>query len=102
MCWPINQCGHCNQIKQQITPSWHHMLLAEEKPARPIHILLGPPKIINRDHDPRCECLEFPSTFVIAETPGTHNVDRGRSEEHTSELQSPYDLVCRLLLEKKK
>src|SRR5207248_10986346 len=25
--------------------------------------------------------------------------DRLRSEEHTSELQSPYDLVCRLLLE---
>src|SRR6266516_6463839 len=25
-----------------------------------------------------------------------------KSEEHTSELQSPYDLVCRLLLEKKK
>src|SRR5207248_10026425 len=25
-----------------------------------------------------------------------------RSEEHTFELQSPYDLVCRLLLEKKK
>src|SRR4051794_41697262 len=28
--------------------------------------------------------------------------DRGRSEEHTSELQSPVHLVCRLLLEKKK
>src|SRR5690348_18009565 len=27
---------------------------------------------------------------------------RGRSEEHTSELQSPVHLVCRLLLEKKK
>src|SRR5437762_9850295 len=27
---------------------------------------------------------------------------RGRSEEHTSELQSPMYLVCRLLLEKKK
>src|SRR5690348_17598373 len=26
----------------------------------------------------------------------------GRSEEHTSELQSPVHLVCRLLLEKKK
>src|SRR5574337_802396 len=26
----------------------------------------------------------------------------GRSEEHTSELQSPLNLVCRLLLEKKK
>src|SRR5258708_23451331 len=29
-------------------------------------------------------------------------VERGRSEEHTSELQSPDHLVCRLLLEKKK
>src|SRR5690349_23025337 len=28
--------------------------------------------------------------------------DRRRSEEHTSELQSRRDLVCRLLLEKKK
>src|SRR5437867_7035492 len=32
---------------------------------------------------------------------GTLYVDPAtRSEEHTSELQSPYDLVCRLLLEK--
>src|SRR5258708_12241750 len=29
-------------------------------------------------------------------------VEIGRSEEHTSELQSPDHLVCRLLLEKKK
>src|SRR5260370_15050361 len=29
-------------------------------------------------------------------------VDNGRSEEHTSELQSHLNLVCRLLLEKKK
>src|SRR5438552_11745942 len=29
-------------------------------------------------------------------------VGNGRSEEHTSELQSPDHLVCRLLLEKKK
>src|SRR5256885_6553791 len=29
-------------------------------------------------------------------------LDRRRSEEHTSELQSPCNLVCRLLLEKKK
>src|SRR5207249_6218681 len=28
--------------------------------------------------------------------------DEDRSEEHTSELQSRFDLVCRLLLEKKK
>src|SRR5215204_7440984 len=30
------------------------------------------------------------------------DADAGRSEEHTSELQSHSDLVCRLLLEKKK
>src|SRR5207248_11388044 len=30
-----------------------------------------------------------------------NTLDLRRSEEHTSELQSPYDLVCRLLLEKK-
>src|SRR5256885_9931483 len=31
-----------------------------------------------------------------------HALQHGRSEEHTSELQSPCNLVCRLLLEKKK
>src|SRR5437588_11968213 len=31
-----------------------------------------------------------------------HSPSAGRSEEHTSELQSHSDLVCRLLLEKKK
>src|SRR2546426_9287155 len=36
----------------------------------------------------------------IAVTPDVHPMTR--SEEHTSELQSPCNLVCRLLLEKKK
>src|SRR5437762_5569918 len=33
---------------------------------------------------------------------GARKLDQWRSEEHTSELQSPMYLVCRLLLEKKK
>src|SRR5699024_12604607 len=33
---------------------------------------------------------------------GTSMDNSARSEEHTSELQSRFDLVCRLLLEKKK
>src|SRR2546426_8322815 len=39
-----------------------------------------------------------------ARVPGQFALPRrvGRSEEHTSELQSPCNLVCRLLLEKKK
>src|SRR2546426_1557180 len=38
--------------------------------------------------------------IVVGEDPD--GVLDGRSEEHTSELQSPCNLVCRLLLEKKK
>src|SRR5690348_17429523 len=38
----------------------------------------------------------------LRERDGRHVRDRLRSEEHTSELQSPVHLVCRLLLEKKK
>src|SRR2546430_5637065 len=40
----------------------------------------------------RCCVFEF----------GATTFDMGRSEEHTSELQSQSNLVCRLLLEKKK
>src|SRR2546430_5683810 len=38
---------------------------------------------------------------ILGEIPGDRD-RRGRSEEHTSELQSQSNLVCRLLLEKKK
>src|SRR2546426_5746584 len=41
--------------------------------------------------------LAFHHVFV-----GATSVAYDRSEEHTSELQSPCNLVCRLLLEKKK
>src|SRR5699024_12773712 len=42
-------------------------------------------------------------TAITAETTAiTANTPATRSEEHTSELQSRFDLVCRLLLEKKK
>src|SRR5256885_4336966 len=47
------------------------------------------------------ELAEAESGLAIRALP-TGPVVRGRSEEHTSELQSPCNLVCRLLLEKKK
>src|SRR5688500_19787527 len=37
----------------------------------------------------------------VLRTSGVRRKANGRSEEHTSELQSPCNLVCRLLLEKK-
>src|SRR6266496_4671954 len=53
----------------------------------------------------------FPYTTLFRSSTGwrcsrtascSRSTPRGRSEEHTSELQSRRDLVCRLLLEKKK
>src|SRR3989440_9668461 len=48
-----------------------------------------------------------PQMIFVSATPGDYEAKRSsqvveRSEEHTSELQSRSDLVCRLLLEKKK
>src|SRR5256885_9443078 len=47
---------------------------------------------------------ELPDRHIEAERCLLQHGVRGieRSEEHTSELQSPCNLVCRLLLEKKK
>src|SRR2546427_6233065 len=60
----------------------------------------------------RCDCQESERTELLlkeARIPpryehcAVENFDiRKRSEEHTSELQSQSNLVCRLLLEKKK
>src|SRR5437667_8731236 len=40
--------------------------------------------------------------YMIVRDSDAHAWAEARSEEHTSELQSHHDLVCRLLLEKKK
>src|SRR5438067_6355257 len=69
-------------------------------------------------HDALPICVVYSSTInitVATTSAAQHSVDLNwidtgtatagfnvRSEEHTSELQSRFDLVCRLLLEKKK
>src|SRR3712207_8167872 len=52
----------------------------------------------------RGEALDLAEDDVAAFTAVTeaYRLPKGRSEEHTSELQSRQYLVCRLLLEKKK
>src|SRR5258708_11945197 len=52
----------------------------------------------------RVETMETMPPFPCATvtSPGVQVTTESRSEEHTSELQSPDHLVCRLLLEKKK
>ena len=65
-------------------------------------------EIRNEDiHGMRLRDLRLPSDVLVLSVrrKGQLLVSHGytrRSEEHTSELQSHHDLVCRLLLEKKK
>src|SRR2546426_8562246 len=49
-----------------------------------------------------CACSAGTATASIRSRRGASGKECRRSEEHTSELQSPCNLVCRLLLEKKK
>src|SRR2546426_7086456 len=61
-------------------------------------VALAAPWLAPRDpyHGQLVVALREPSPAYLFGT------DAQRSEEHTSELQSPCNLVCRLLLEKKK
>src|SRR5699024_12345668 len=56
---------------------------------------------------PTCKWYAGPTaatdSSLVTNDVGSERIgDPARSEEHTSELQSRFDLVCRLLLEKKK
>src|SRR5207248_9753252 len=66
---------------------WHRKAIGSDA-------VTTPPGAIARDERAR-------RTAPESRWPGDPAVRLARSEEHTSELQSPYDLVCRLLLEKK-
>src|SRR5437868_9710342 len=80
---------------------------ASEAGCRPILVVLGTertshlysdglPRVKGRHHE-----IEL-ITSELKKTGATIVANSNRSEEHTSELQSRFDLVCRLLLEKKK
>src|SRR5438270_10447683 len=50
----------------------------------------------------RCRHLRARRSTCCREWNGAYTASMSKSEEHTSELQSQSNLVCRLLLEKKK
>src|SRR5690349_23895074 len=68
--------------------------------------VVGQPAVRHPEHPDLAGVAGWSAAFRHlrpGETPlRCHLCRRGRSEEHTSELQSRRDLVCRLLLEKKK
>src|SRR5947208_4129218 len=72
------------------------MSFANSEWSEPVH-LDAPVNSRCQDQTPTMSKDEL-SLYFLSDRPGGF----GRSEEHTSELQSPDHLVCRLLLEKKK
>src|SRR5207249_7094939 len=58
--------------------------------------------MVVRTRDGVVRTLDFREAAPSGATRSMYVDSAGRSEEHTSELQSRFDLVCRLLLEKKK
>src|SRR5438132_2405754 len=68
---------------------------------RPPRSTLFPYTTLFRSHPSPASCARFPGRNDQG-LGGVWSSVGSRSEEHTSELQSHSDLVCRLLLEKKK
>src|SRR5256885_7102576 len=70
----------------------------------PVTEIQGP--VIERKFEPGLDmlavCVGGAIALLLASFFVPKTKSRSRSEEHTSELQSPCNLVCRLLLEKKK
>src|SRR2546426_7391031 len=58
--------------------------------------------VMPRENTNRYTNPNTPLRVVATHVSTAANAGAPRSEEHTSELQSPCNLVCRLLLEKKK
>src|SRR5438270_6555942 len=69
---------------------------------RPPRSTLFPYTTLFRSSIPSPVARCSPRSATPSEATHENQCRRGRSEEHTSELQSQSNLVCRLLLEKKK
>src|SRR5256885_13159791 len=82
-CWTIECAGYCYHSSERIR---------------------SPRRITRTSQDERIGASEdFCGTeSALGKNKGPQGCPDQRSEEHTSELQSPCNLVCRLLLEKTK
>src|SRR5699024_10289941 len=87
--WPGRSAG---RTRSRTPPNWRPSCAACCW-SPPASCAPTPPDRKSRPRSTRCS--------PIFNVPGSRHRGRSRSEEHTSELQSRFDLVCRLPLEKK-
>src|SRR5207249_10455499 len=115
--------GHCRAAVRVRGCAWfkcrhgaHYRIRPDSRPAKPmLHIVLFQPEIPPNTGNIIRLCANSGTTLHLVKPLGFELTRKAvrragldyqelapvRSEEHTSELQSRFDLVCRLLLEKK-
>src|SRR5258708_28321060 len=90
-------CPHMLTNRPIVLPDYVDVEVAIATQLQEIFLTLdGQEGLALTEHDRVC-VKKSQATVLFEQSPG-----KERSEEHTSELQSPDHLVCRLLLEKKK
>src|SRR5205814_9626253 len=90
--FPYTTLFRSRNFRKKLCCSWRDFHAPSCRTVRPITCSAGSPTSCNR------------ASLTFRKTPSREVMPQaiGRSEEHTSELQSLRHLVCRLLLEKKK
>src|SRR5207244_10682466 len=105
----------CHRMSITISPSRCSLICSDKYPSPTrrspdLRSMLCPTRFLTRKKPRKASGRAFYSISTIPTIPMTANPSaasaleasrKKRSEEHTSELQSPDHLVCRLLLEKK-
>src|SRR5699024_3187458 len=81
--------------REEFEPPMAHLTQHEEKG----YTDLVESRRIPEQDDPHNYTFENPDDRYLAAQERSRRLTKDRSEEHTSELQSRFDLVCRLLLE---
>src|SRR5256885_2686841 len=86
--WSSDVCSSDLKIEKRIQIKRHGQNLQKKKILNPNSKPKSKFKVLTKEKNPKYR--------------SAYKKENSRSEEHTSELQSPCNLVCRLLLEKKK
>src|SRR5207247_11053891 len=108
---PIDSCLHTHSLLVAYPLSLHDALPISTCTGWPPTLRTPSPSVLEPGHVTRSDASNTLDDATTSTPPRKHrfavftdvnNAACNRSEEHTSELQSRVDLVCRLLLEKKK
>src|SRR5207249_9950685 len=83
-------------------PIWTQLQLRRQPASQGLNITIGDGYGLALDADQVHHRWQLQHWQPMLALELNKQITRERSEEHTSELQSRFDLVCRLLLEKKK